>query len=470
MNFKKTMCVAISCLMLCASSGCSEKMKPAVDNGANQEVSLSGIEVTLYSESGETKKVDSSEAERYKDEGWMEIYEFYLTKTFKDIYDYHEGLEFMYGYEGGYFFIAPGDETVHFGFTIGDFIDASGNFMDITMMENSKDTPMPAKPEKSKCLALFGAVTKLFPQIKNYADDDGIVRKSGFEECFESDVSFGSNIDGDYFAWVEKETKYGNGRVGLSFMTDENGNMSLEKGIVNIGLPSDTSKDSETAGESTVGQDEVPDNDTKTNASSETKTETKTDNQASNASSDYKSAYKEILLKASQSVSDPNLAFFDLIYIDNDDIPELVYNESTSHAFGAHLYTFKNGRAMAVNRTNTYDGSASNVYGGYGALTYLPRSGKFSSCYMGMGVNSVSVYTLENGKAVLQCEFYDNTGDMSGNGKLTVNSEEVDSATYLEKMKSYGFTDEFGSGYELSPPSGENTHSLNESEIIAVLG
>jgi len=239
MNFKKIMCITISTLLLIGASACSDKTAPVSDSSGDssaQSVSMSGIAVTLYSEDGETKEVDLVETDKYKADGWMEAYEFYLTKSFKEIYDYHEGLKFMYGYEGGYYFAAPGDESVHFGFTIGDFCDASGNFMDITVMENSKDTPMPSNPESSKCLVVYGAVSRLFPQLQKYLHDDGTIHKSDFQEFFETDVTFESNIDGDYFVYASKENTYCDGEVEFLFTTDENGIMKYEQGIVSVNL------------------------------------------------------------------------------------------------------------------------------------------------------------------------------------------------------------------------------------------
>lgn len=91
---------------------------------------------------------------------------------------------------------------------------------------------------------------------------------------------------------------------------------------------------------------------------------------------------------------------FALIYLDGDDVPELVVIEGYAHASSAAVYTFEKGKVVPV-----------GIYGQYGAMEYREKEGIIFDDY-DMGGNIYSrVYQIEGKKETLlqsyseRCEF-----------------------------------------------------------------
>lgn len=81
---------------------------------------------------------------------------------------------------------------------------------------------------------------------------------------------------------------------------------------------------------------------------------------------------------------------FALIYLDGDNVPELVVIEGWVHASGAAVYTFEKGEVIPV-----------GVYGQYGAMGYQEKEGIVFDDYDQGGSVYSSVYKIEGSKGTL---------------------------------------------------------------------
>lgn len=75
---------------------------------------------------------------------------------------------------------------------------------------------------------------------------------------------------------------------------------------------------------------------------------------------------------------------FDLIYVDNDTIPELVIAEGGNHVSNAELYTFINGEAVHL-----------GGYGAYGTLVYHPKDNYFGGESVKYEMRGAQVYQIK---------------------------------------------------------------------------
>lgn len=74
------------------------------------------------------------------------------------------------------------------------------------------------------------------------------------------------------------------------------------------------------------------------------------------------------------SVGDYEKIRYDLVYLNNDNIPELMYALNTSHARGVDICTYQNGKVYSLSE-----------HGSYGSITYYPKKGYIWEEDMHMG-------------------------------------------------------------------------------------
>ncbi len=97
---------------------------------------------------------------------------------------------------------------------------------------------------------------------------------------------------------------------------------------------------------------------------------------------------------------------FELIYIDDDDIPELGIACDDSHASGVELYTYIDGKAMPINE----DGG-NNIYGEFGHCSYAERGSMIMVDYSGQGDNGHVYFEMNGAKAVCIKHFAEDASD-----------------------------------------------------------
>ena len=89
-------------------------------------------------------------------------------------------------------------------------------------------------------------------------------------------------------------------------------------------------------------------------------------------------SYDDVLISLLEGGELANDAKFELVYIDDDDIPELVYNTSSAHPSGVTIYS-KSKSDVFVKKLVYCDpwlGTTYSEFGEFGYAYYLEKSGK----------------------------------------------------------------------------------------------
>lgn len=100
---------------------------------------------------------------------------------------------------------------------------------------------------------------------------------------------------------------------------------------------------------------------------------------------EWKEAYREFLL---HYVGAPK-PHFNLAYIDEDDIPELIIMDDDSHAASGDVYMYYEGEVVFIEH-----------YGTYGGFPFVTKGNYILSGGSGMGVEYVSYHIIEDGKDI----------------------------------------------------------------------
>lgn len=134
-------------------------------------------------------------------------------------------------------------------------------------------------------------------------------------------------------------------------------------------------------------------------------------------------------------------AKFQLAYIDNDDIPELII----SGGYSVHILTIKNNELIQLKKDDN------NVnFSWYGCLTYREKEGLFLDDYQRMGIYETPVYKLENGECLLQdnIAYYESIESSKINHQsFFINNEEVSLDDYVNKLKKWRLNTYFTKQY-----------------------
>lgn len=164
----------------------------------------------------------------------------------------------------------------------------------------------------------------------------------------------------------------------------------------------------------------------------------------------YKDAYAEVLRN---NISSDGYGGFQLVYIDDDDIPELAISTGQWHAAGVTLYTYYDGRAVEI-----------GTFGGYGCMEYGSRKDLFRSWYEGMGMAVEVYYSLAEGQACVLRTF-EKLLSMEDFETYTyyVDNEETTQTVYGKEL------DAFTAGHTFSMISYENCASITENNIQKML-
>lgn len=98
---------------------------------------------------------------------------------------------------------------------------------------------------------------------------------------------------------------------------------------------------------------------------------------------------------------------YDLVYLNNDNIPELMYAFNSSHAHGVNICTYQDG---VVYPLSSYES------GTYGSVSYFPKTGYiwYEDMHMGYEMEELEVMKGTTLQEVYYVEY--NTGEDPGNG------------------------------------------------------
>lgn len=130
----------------------------------------------------------------------------------------------------------------------------------------------------------------------------------------------------------------------------------------------------------------------------------------------YKTAYAKVLQDV---VKEEQTAHFQLGYIDEDEIPELIISEEIFHMATVQVYTF-------------YDGAAVNLgrFGSFGTIDFAPRENILYSGNLSQGMLWEALYRIEDGKAELISSFFNNEASMMDEIVYEVNGKSVSKSEY----------------------------------------
>lgn len=161
-------------------------------------------------------------------------------------------------------------------------------------------------------------------------------------------------------------------------------------------------------------------------------------------------SYKAVL-DETVAQSDTPTCSFALIWLDDDDTPELVIQPADYHLASARLYTFDGSEAVDLGE-----------YGSWGQLSYLPGKGVILSGFGNQGIFSSVVSELKGGKVTELCSFTVNERDEE-NSVFSVNDKDVSKAEYDAEYDKY-VTGEL----VVAPNEGaENTYPLTAAGVEA---
>ncbi|MBR5586835.1 MAG: hypothetical protein IKW02_02620 [Clostridia bacterium] len=145
---------------------------------------------------------------------------------------------------------------------------------------------------------------------------------------------------------------------------------------------------------------------------------------------DWRSAYVDFLRNDFEpEYNDPRFAF---IYVDDNDIPELVIGEGFFHAAGALLYTYSNGEVVPVNINDLSE----NRFGDYGSISYKEREGLILHQGMSMGYAGTVIFKIINNEAEYVIRMNDDEGAvMPGHSPTyTIDDINVSESEYKKRL------------------------------------
>ncbi|MBR3439310.1 MAG: hypothetical protein IKH13_07405, partial [Clostridia bacterium] len=177
-----------------------------------------------------------------------------------------------------------------------------------------------------------------------------------------------------------------------------------------------------------------------------------------------KAAYKEFLLNyiKENGIEDSgeDTPKFALIYLDDDDIPELVIPEGHIHFAACSLYCFDGKEVKHLGE-----------YGSWGGFSYRPESGYFFSGFFGQGVSSSYYYKFEN-NSVTEIAYFreepkkmDSDWDDPESFNYYIGDDQVSYSEYKEKEEK--IRKEVDADKAIGTTSQEN-HFLTKESINAI--
>ncbi len=151
-------------------------------------------------------------------------------------------------------------------------------------------------------------------------------------------------------------------------------------------------------------------------------------------------------------------AKYQLAYIDNDDIPELII----SGGYSVHIFTVKDNELIQLKK-NDNNGN----FSWYGYLGYREKEGLFLDSYQRMGAYRTPVYKLQNGECLLQAniEYYESveSGEII-NQSFIINDEEVSLDDYVNELKKWKLNTYFTEQHPEYNIENDNWKILHDSD------
>lgn len=149
---------------------------------------------------------------------------------------------------------------------------------------------------------------------------------------------------------------------------------------------------------------------------------------AGSALPDWAEAYEAELKKAIAGDVDPSCCFA-VIYIDEDDVPELVVQPGAVQSAEAGLYTFSGGKAVKL-----------GDFGEWGQISYTPKKNVFISDTSDGGAVTSTVFGIKDGRAV-ETRAFKETALSDGGSLLEIDGKEAGEDEYVAEFAKYTAAD-----------------------------
>ena len=135
----------------------------------------------------------------------------------------------------------------------------------------------------------------------------------------------------------------------------------------------------------------------------------------------YARAYLEFLTEYAQNSKDGKGqgARFSLVFVDDNDIPELLLMEDDCHAKGVKVFTYYQDQVVEL-----------GAFGSFGLMQYVERAGLIFSHYMGHGESDNDFFEIKEGQAVLICNMHSTPHRKNG---IDTSLYEIDGVAVNEK-------------------------------------
>ena len=135
----------------------------------------------------------------------------------------------------------------------------------------------------------------------------------------------------------------------------------------------------------------------------------------------YAQAYLEFLTEYAQNSKDGKGqgARFSLVFVDDNDIPELLLMEDDCHAKGVKVFTYYQDQVVEL-----------GAFGSFGLMQYVERAGLIFSHYMGHGESDNDFFEIKEGQAVLICNMHSTPYRKNG---IDTSLYEIDGVAVNEK-------------------------------------
>ncbi|MDO4364494.1 MAG: hypothetical protein Q4C99_08200 [Clostridia bacterium] len=148
------------------------------------------------------------------------------------------------------------------------------------------------------------------------------------------------------------------------------------------------------------------------------------------STNNWRQAYMTFLREYMNEAETPENCGFSLVFIDNDNIPELVIRDGIAHYSGASVYTCVNSKVVKL---------IDDLSGTYGIIQYAERKGLVYSevCYQGH--DGTTIYKIKKGACTKLISLYSNEGAVSDEEELEykINDKEVSETKYNTAWKKY---------------------------------
>lgn len=174
-----------------------------------------------------------------------------------------------------------------------------------------------------------------------------------------------------------------------------------------------------------------------------------------------KVAYGQVLRKLLNGLPDTETAKFGLVYLDGDDIPELVYANGSDRASSVELFTYQNGAATHISCWDSTTAVREGIYfGRFGELLYHERQNDFAVDCSPVGIYVLATMKLNGATAIEEHVYVMNGRTNPDIIQYSIDDQAVSEADFNKLAPDY---DSYTSFYE-------NQYELTESNIKLVLG